>query len=226
MIDQTTIRTAASAIAALDLSAENGRIAELGAEIGRMETAAETGLTRMEEVVATIAEREGPNGSRNLDPGAVADALFASLDTVAAIKASPTVEELAGERDALRSGVAELRSRIRQATEEIDRIRREANRRAAATIAPLLDVIGEEARAAADRIVAAYAAIEAIGFATKSLPADGRAVRAAMGGLTADYGLVTRGDAIDVPAEVVALLAPLAGKGAALRPALVRSIAR
>lgn len=227
LIDQATIAASVAAVASLDLSAENARIAHLEAEIERLETAAETGLARVAEVGAIIVERNHPvTGAGRFDHGAVADALFASLDPAEAATASPSIQDLEAERDQLRGGIAELRSRARAATEEIAQVRREANARAMAAVAPLVEELGKEARLAASRIVGAYAAVEAIGTATKSMATEARALRAAMDGLSADYGLRSRADAIEVPPEIVALLAPLAGKGAALRPALIRSIAR
>lgn len=226
MIDRTIIAATADAVEALDFSAENDRIAQLEAEIGRLETAAETGLARVADIVAQVTDRNSITGTRNLNPGAVADALFASLDPAEAATVTRSVSELETQRDQLRGGVAELRIRIRDANDEIASIRLAAGARVLATVQPVMDGIMADAREAALRIVEAWAALQAIGWAARLRPNGTEPVQTAVDGLEGGGRGLWRRQDIAVPAEIVSLLAPLASKGPALRPTLARTVKR
>src|SRR5688572_13459081 len=113
MVDQAIIYVTAGRLAALDFSAENARIAELDAEIDRMNAAKADADRRRTEIREELA-----SPSAGLNGAAIADRLLSGQGDVAT--ASPSREMLENESAALASGARELMQRIDVATLQIN----------------------------------------------------------------------------------------------------------
>lgn len=230
MIDSSILATVRSGFAALDLSAENERIVQIGAEIDRNEAAVEVALARIDEISGVLSARQQvirvgffPGQGDDLGDAAIADAMVESLDPGLAIAASPTTDQLEQDRATLQGGVRELLKRVVSLRLEYGPVHSAANAKAFTAASPIFDAIVEDAQSAAQRIVDCYASLAAIVGATRARPAIVEGARNAVEALAADHGLWTREPSIAVPAEIVALLEPLADKGPALKPTLIRS---
>lgn len=216
-INENTLRTTASALAQLDLTEENARIAELETSIADMERAIERGRVRHAEIGEMLADSSEPDG------GVVADALLSDIAVQDAVAKSRSTDELEHERKALQAGLFDLRQRSDAAGAEIKEVKSAAEKRATAIVKPLADEIADEARQAGEQILECWAALETLGRATRGVvPGRRETANALHHGLLIDHGLLRRRSSVPVPSEIVEVLEGLAGKGAAL-PAKARS---
>jgi chromosome segregation ATPase len=216
------IAKTASALAALDFSSENARIAELEAEALRCNEAISKAETRINEITAIIRTWEGPDGE------AVADALL-ETDATDAANAGPDIAALESERTALRNGIGELNRRRAAAADEVRDIRTNAVAQKAgpATDALIQELVAKAKRAAVE-IAESYAALSAIGDATRCSNAGNARfqVERATAGLFIIHSLLAGEgmNPIPVPADVLNMLAELDSKGAAVSKGWRRAV--
>jgi len=217
MVDQAIVDATARRLSELDFSAENGRIAELEAEIERNTAAEQRARQRIDEILQIRRETGHiPSGT------AVADQLLEIADL--ALETQPR-EELENERMALQQGIAELMKRSHGARESIRAVRSAAREKLAGAVGDLVCAIGAEAEQAAQRIADSHAALQAIQNAIGAISAQGVMVKSAIEeGLTADRSLLRRG-AVQVPSEVADLLRATSSIGPAVTPRLLTTVA-
>lgn len=215
-MDRNVLNATAAAFAALDFSVENARIAEIEAEISRVQAKIGEADDRCTEITRALADYVGP------DSKAVADALLADVAPMAAASAGPGRADMEAERDSLRSGIGELRQRVEAARAEISSIEQEAFRQVSGASQQLVGALIAHAREAAAQIVETYSALAAVSRATRAGAGERIRVEYAMEGILAQGGLLTRSRTIEVPAEIVEVLGKLENKGRAL-PALISS---
>lgn len=213
-----------TALAALDFSVENARIAELEAEASRCNAGIAKAEARCAEIGQIIREWQGP------DAEAVADALLETNATDAATQ-GPDMAALEAERSALRNGIGELNRRRQALTDEIRELKSTAVAAKAgkATEAIVSELLANAKRAAIE-IAEAYAALSAIGDATRcSKASDARfQVERGTAGLFAVHSLLA-GEGmslIPVPADILNMLAELDKKGAAVSRGWRRAVVR
>lgn len=216
------IAKTATALAALDFSAENARIAELEAEALRCNDGIAKADARCAEIAKIVREWQGP------DAEAVADALL-ETDAQSAANQGPDIAGLEAERKALRNGVAELNRRRQSASDEIRDIKSSAVASKAGKVTePLIAELLANAKRAAVEIAEAYAALSALGDATRCANAGNarfKVERATSGLFSVESILAGEGmNPIPVPAEVLNMLAELDGKGAAVTRGWRRAI--
>ena len=207
----TTLEAAAAAFAALDLSAENARIAEIEVNIAQLETAEKTAREQCTAVARDIAEFRGPSG------GAVADALLAGHDPSDVAVLAPDLASLEKEKAAMMAGARSLAERQLDAIAEINEMKRAAKSKLQPIAQPLVDELVEVATALGERLLAIFASLSAISTTTGVGWREARAVGLIVSGAVDDHGLLLslRGS-VEAPAEVITALRALDGKGAAL----------
>jgi len=218
-IDAATLRQVAGELAALDFSAENERIAELEAKIAHAEGVMQSTRQRIVEIRATLSDRKGP------EPWKVAAELLDGTEPTTAALAAPSTEALEAEREALTRGLQGIHQQITDWKGFIQQVRHEAAGRMRPTAQPLVDEIIEIARLAAEEIVSCFAALKAVNLAstagTYELGAVAQTMAAAMDGSAGRERLIPARNDVAVPPEIVAALRGLAGKGPAIKSALV-----
>lgn len=201
----------ASAFAALDLSTENARIAEIEADIAQLEAAEKSARERCTAISREIAEFRGPSGA------AVADALLANHAPSDAAVLGPDLDSLEKEKAALLAGVQSLAQRTRAAHAEKDEVKRGAKLKLRPISQPLVDELAEEATAMGERLLEIFASLSAISGTTDNGWQQARAVGLMVKGAVDDFGLLLRlRGSVEAPAEIVTALRALEGKGAAL----------
>jgi hypothetical protein len=219
MTKPTTPADLAAALAALDFSATNAEIDRLDAERANLADKAVAAELAAERLSSEIRDWRGA------DHEALADAILAGQSPGEAAQAAPSREGLVDQRLALLASAGALRDRAERARldrEEVAGSQRHAIFYAAeGFIADQLDA----ARAAAEALLAADAAIRAIAWVTglQFLPGEGERDRARKA-LTAYDGLLGWRERIEVPADVVAALKPLEGRAKGLRSGVPGSV--
>lgn len=216
------IAKTASALAALDFSVENDRIAELEADALECNRGIEKADARCIEIGQIIREWQGPDGQ------AVADALL-HTDAISAATQGPDIAGLEAERSALRNGIGELNRRRQAASDEIREIKSSAVAAKAGKVTdPLIAELLANAKRAAIEIAEAYAALSAIGDATRNINASNATYnvsKAARGLFEMESLLAGEGmNPIPVPADILNALAELDGKGAAVSKGWRRAV--
>jgi hypothetical protein len=216
MLDKDTLAHASSAIAALDLSAENDRLAELNAKLAEIGEAETTARERIAELDALIRGYREPDGDE------VADAILAGDTATMAANAGASLTSLQDERARLFPALKALRHRNDDALAEVREVRAAAAHKASGAVAPLIDAIVAEARVAAERLAECYAAVSAAYSATqyfsRQRDALGEALHASRGLLDEPYR------AVPVPASVVEVLKALVVKGPVLRSTVPETV--
>jgi multidrug efflux pump subunit AcrA (membrane-fusion protein) len=229
-IDSKVGASVGAALAALDFSPENARIAEIEADIARMEAARETAQARRAEISETLApyrtQHSLPAATPFADNGAaVADALLAELDPTEAASAHQTTENLEREREALMLGMKDLASRINGGRQEISDIRAGTCQRVAREVMPAMDAILSDAQDLARKLVESFAAMKAIAMAGRVGGARIIALENALHeGVFGQHCLLPYNNTIEVPPSVVEMLSVLANKGVALKAPLVTAV--
>jgi hypothetical protein len=215
-------------IEALDLSAENARLAEIAQQLAQIEQALSVANARREEVLILLRPYRSNSGSIPLPDGtggAVANALLAGVSASEAAGIMVDEAQLERELDALKAGMAELQQRQSALTRERLALPSAVGRRILAEIKPLCDAIESEARDAALIIEEAFAALSAITKATRTHSVALEATAAAIAGMRGGRGLLAASDTVSVPASITELLGLLADKGPAYtggKPTAVR----
>lgn len=216
-MNPTTIDATASAFAALDLSPENARIAEIEADIAQLEAAEKSARERCTAISREIAEFRGPSGA------AVADALLANHAPSDAAVLGPDLDSLEKEKAALLAGARDLADRVQAARDRLREIKASAKLKLRPISQPLVDELTEEATAMGERLLEIYASLSAISGTTDNGWQQARAVGLMVTGAVDDYGLLLRlRGSVETPAEIVTALRTLEGKGAAL-PVSIRA---
>ena len=219
MIETTILNTARDAFAAIDVSEENERIAELEAERGRIDSAIASAQARVAEISTELAEYAPA------DPAvAMADALLADASPTMAADAGLDREALVAERAKLNGATGELRRRQDDAYNEIRAVQGRAFHKVQGAAQPMIAALVADARAAAERIAANYAMLDAINGATRAGNVERNAVGLAAARVMASDGLIRRGP-ITVDSAIGAALRALQGKGPAL-PVGIREVAQ
>lgn len=210
-MNNATIDATASAFAALDLSPENARIAEIESDIGQLEAAEKSARERCTAIAREIAEFRGPSGA------AVADALLAKHAPSDAAVLGPDLDSLEKERGALSAGAQALALRALNARAELREVKEGAKLKLRPLVQPLVDELTEEATSLGLEIIRIFAALSAISTTTGTGWREVRAVGLMVSGAVDDYGLLLhcRGS-VKTPQSIVAALRTLEGKGAAL----------
>lgn len=211
MIDQLTSR-AATAFAALDVSEENARIAEIEAERERIAAAIDRAEQRKSEITRELEAVRDP------EPGiAVANALMANVPASEAAEQASNRDRLFQERADLHRGIGELRKRDEDCVIQILGVQQAAGAKAGEVAAPVIEAIIAQARAAGEQIVTAYASLAAISDATRTGRGEADRLGQAVAGLMSREALLNRRNIVNVPASTAAMLAPLQSKGPAIR---------
>lgn len=213
----STLDATASAFAALDLSPENARIAQIEADIAQFEAAEKSARERCTSISREIAEFRGPSGA------AVADALLANHAPSDAAVLGPDLDSLEKEKAALLAGIQSLAQRAQAARVELDDVKRGAKSRLRPISQPLVDELTEEATALGERLLQIFASLSAISGTTDNGWQQARAVGLMVTGAVDDHGLLLRHrGSVETPAEIITALRALDGKGTAL-PVSIRT---
>jgi hypothetical protein len=215
---EQAIKITRRAIAALDLSAENDRLAELKTERGRINAAIDAATRRIAEIgreKTSYAER-GPDGRT------VADRLLHNLSASDAALAAPTPESMETERLALVAATKELRERENVIRTEEQFVMTAASSKAAEAATPLVQAMVDEAREHLQRLIELFASVTAVCDAARA-GIEGKieltdCIKSMSG------GLLPLPRTIPVPADIQALVEPLGRKGDALRAGLTRMV--
>lgn len=210
------LKELAAAFEALDFTEENARIADLEAEIARTEAAIDKAEARCTEISQSLI-------GYKRDANAVADALVAEAPVMDAARAGPSEEDLKEERASLRDGIGELRQRIADRTNDIRAIQLEALRTLPPFVAPIVEDLMAEARAAAQTLIDRYVAIYALSDAAQGGAPDRSQIAKAVAGITASGGLISL-TRTDVPDDLREALGKLSGKGRALPVRLTSTV--
>lgn len=227
---QDALNEATRRAQALDFSTENERIAGIDQEIGKIERATQAARGRREEVLQLIRGLTGEgNPSRrpmldDRDGIAVADALLAGVAPTDAAATKLDRAALEHERDALSEALGELGRRSESLLRSRSEIQRAAGRRSLEELAPLCQAYLDQAKEAAERIMESFAAVSAIGRATKSNPSGFHNLAEAAAGVRGSGSLLTPGSTMPVPEHVVALANILNEKGQAYRGGVPTSV--
>jgi hypothetical protein len=206
----------AARLAALDLRAENARIEALEAERRNIAEAIERADTRKTEIARELADVWREDGGAR-----VADALLADQAATVAAEEGVNREKLLQERAALHAGTGELRRRDVDLSAEIADVQREAAGKVAREVAPVIGEILHEARAAAGKLLNLYGAMAGIVAATRTGGDTADALGQAVAGMMTGGSLIQRQNVVEVPADIREMVAGLADKGPALRPAML-----
>ena len=219
-MDNKILAATATAFAAIDVSAENTRIAELTADIERCEKAISDAEARCTQIARIKAEYRGPDGR------SVANALLTDTHVSEAALAGPSLEKMEEERLGLCAGIGELRRRIEDSSSEISAIQGEASDKAAREAGPMVEALLDQARKAACTLLETWASVEAVCTATRGHTQTHYLLQPIAEKITENRGLAEEyWHGVDVPAEIRATLESLAGKGAALRVGLLHRAA-
>ena len=210
------IAQARASLDALDLTAENNRLAKLQAERDEFGAAEARAARRREEITKQLAQRD------EFNPIAIADQLLESAGSTGT--AAPSRLELKHEVEALDRGRNELRRRSLAKGQEIDSLREGARRRFGEALTPIVDAITADARDAAAHLQECQAVLAAV-IATAPVGASAKyaveiAAKATTGNAT-HHGLLSKGGSVPVPSAIVELLSEL-DKGPALSVRVIR----
>lgn len=208
-MDNQILEAAAAALAALDFSAANRRIAELNADIAAMGAASDKANARCIEIELARRENRGP------DAAAVADALLAELEPIEAARVGPDRQEMEAERTSLLSGMRELRHRIEDAQSEVGDIKNAAAAEVMRVAGPLVEAVMADARQNAEALVQSFATMEAIRRATRGYSNEASVVATAIEGCIGDRKLLGWRATAEVPAAIQQTLKSLTEKGPA-----------
>lgn len=211
-MDTKLLSDVARDFSAVDFTAENDKITAIEAQIFMAEEQIVAADERCREIARTTQEWRGPAGSD------VADALMGGATVLEAARAGPDLAALEAERDTLRAAMRDLRHRVEDWRAEISLIETNARQRLAGAAQRLLEGVNEDARTAASALATAYACAEAISAATRFGSVEAHNLRrlvqeASKSGGPLPYALRD----VEVPADLMATLATLQGKGKALR---------
>lgn len=227
---KTALYEASRNVEALDFSPENERIASIDQKLARIDDALLSARARHEQVLHLIREISGDgNPSRrpslDLDDGnAVADALLAGVEPADAAASKHDRGALEHERDALMEGLSALAQQKEVLHRSRKDIQRAAARRALEALKPLCGEYLDQAKVGATLIMESFAALSAIGRATNSNPPGLKETEHAATGVSESGSLLTPGNSMSVPDEVVALAAILSEKGAAYMGGLPKTV--
>ena len=200
---ETAAREAGALIGRLDLSADETRLAEKRSElatIGEREREARSELQRLESAIAHFT---GP------DPQKVAEAILSGLSLQEATKASDSKEELQQRRDALRAALGPIRDRTDALNGEIRELRGRIASQALQAVAPLVDALNAEAKAAAEVLIETHAARKCIATALGAWVDCEAAGRAAADALVGDSKLLPPRTSAETPEAIVKALTAL-----------------
>lgn len=214
----SAIETATAALQALDFSEQNLRIATVRADIAKAEAAIDVAEARVMEIGQTLAEYRGPSGKE------VAQALLEHGDVAIAAQSAIDENGLRAERDAIRAGIGELRRVISDGYDEVKAIRQETAEMIGAATAPVAEELTAELRAAGERMLDLWAALQALnrGASVHSRPAE--LADKAIAGIIGSGNLIDWRPAHPVPVEIVGMLASLKNAGDAVRVGAPRSM--
>lgn len=204
-----TIKHVGAALASLDFTAENERIAVLETQKIEIQAAIDRGEERRTEISRAMQRGDGPDGK------AVASALLAGGDAQAAALLGPNREALEAEREALREGVRQLRYQLEDVQSKIDMTRLEPASAVAGAARPIIDQALDDVRETLSALPALFATLVAVYAAAGVGRAEIDALREVL--QTARRNdLVRYNGQQHVPSDVVAALESLTGKGAVL----------
>lgn len=206
-----TFKALASEIAKLDLSSENEQIEALDAEKKAIQAKIEEAETRSSELIIQIRDYEGP------DPAAVADALMADISPTEAATLGPSKEDLIAENKALRAAIGQLHDRSRDKHLQIDEIKRAASTKISEVLRPFVDDISKTQIAAAEELVASFAAISLMHDISRHFTSEESRSRSAVKGVMTSGGILPYRGKIQIPPALLEALAPLNNKGKACR---------
>lgn len=199
----------AETFAALDFAAENAEIESLTAESARLHVA----IFKAEDRCTAIAQLRN---EERVSGRVVADALLGDATAIEAATLSPGREAQEAERVALRAGINTLREQDRALIERRRAIEIECKKSITIAAKPLVDALVADLAALGEKVIATWAALEAVRATTSSGAIEvGKADRA-MQGLMGDSALFNWRKAVPVPADVAKCLSALAGKGLAV----------
>ncbi|MFN0045535.1 MAG: hypothetical protein ACKVOS_03630 [Sphingorhabdus sp.] len=219
MIAPSTLASTAKAIAALDMSDIESRLAQIDANAKDAITAAEKAEARLSEIARTLSDWRGLDGeeiANRLMNGQASD--------------TPNATALEAERDQLRSGLAVLRRRVDDAYHTRRALQAEAKSRAAPIFETVATELTKEAVLAARTLVAAWASLSAIERATGNHSSRNAAASLddAVAVILDFKGILSAENraAIEVPPETVKLLTGLRERGDILAVGLPLQIGR
>lgn len=202
-MDTKIIQQTAAALAALDFSDENARMAELEAERDNIDAAIERGNARRNEIAQALrAWRDTDRDS----VGNVADALLGGTHATEATALAHDAEALKEESAHLAAAIAELRRRGDDVLANMNILRTAARGKAASAAQPLADALRARAKLAAEELLACYAGLQALYTAVSGGAREVGQARHAASGCIGQDRLLSWRTQIPVPAEVVQVL--------------------
>lgn len=205
----STFERVGQAIAHLDVSAENARIEDLRTEAARLQEAIDKAEARRSEIRRGLAECQSQGAQ------AVAEALLDGKDAMHAAREGLSEADLKAEQEALRGAIGDLQNRIAVTRRQVEEIQSSCSERAAACLVPLVDELMVDLRSSAENILSGFAALSAIGDATRGYARARRAAELAVPGLHTMDGLLASQKYAEPPLEVAGLLRQLGSKGPA-----------
>lgn len=190
-----------AALGAVDVSAESDRLTDAQAELDRLTEAHDRADTRVRAITAELA-------AFKRDSAAIADALLDGAAAEDAAGIGPNREALEEERDALREAMKDLGSRMHNARNAIATAQGELRTAAAKATFRTMDDLVANARAKAQGLAEVLTCIAALGHASMSHGEVSRSATIILDGLM-KAKLLDRADAVEVPADFRAALAPI-----------------
>ena len=203
------------ALIALDFSAEDGELASLEQKL--VETTTAIGKAQQRRAEIDQAKRALHDANGRPSGRAVADALLRGTDAIEAASLAPDLERLDRERLALSAAISDLDQRIPELHTAIARVRAETAQMVIQAAAPVVELIMDRMRSAAQDLVAGYAALSAIGQASGGGFAHQRQQASnVITGITGQGGLISWRKMVAVPPEIVDMLDGLDTKARSL----------
>lgn len=162
----TKLKNATQTFAGLDLSATSARLAELRADVARIDVA----VAAAEEQRQRIGLQRSENRERGRDGRVVADALLADPAAATGLAAmlAPDLAALDEEFEALTAGIKDLKRRRQDLASQVSEVEAEAFTTIGEAARPLTSALEVQAAELIERLVATYADLAALGHATRT----------------------------------------------------------
>jgi chromosome segregation ATPase len=213
MIGAKTVANAtlADALAKIDFEQTNAELDRLVAEREKLNAKIAEAEAEAQRLAGEIRDWTGP------DAEDLADRILAGETAAEVASTAPSREALVEARHALLSTIATLQERTARVDRERDQVAHSQRLSIVDAAAGFIDQMRAEQAEAAEKILAADAAMRALHHVTACWIDGDRASKLAVEGLTKGDGLLGYRTKATVPADVVAALKPLEAKAKGLR---------
>lgn len=197
-----TFEHTVAALAALDFSAEDARLAELEAERDAIGGAIDRANERRTEIDRALAAQRAERVTGSHSANVVADSLLAGASTTEAAALAPSSDALRDERVSLTSAIGELRRRGDDVRSAIESLHVQAAGKAASVAQPIADALRAQAKRAAEELLECYAGLRALRVAIGAGSREARQTQYAAAGCIGQDRLLSWRAQIPVPASV------------------------